>query len=431
MSIESKNLKIVGLQVENFKKIKAVNIIPKGNVIKISGENGQGKSSVLDAIWMALDEANAAKKTKTTEPIHNGAEKGSSTVDLDEIKVTRSWTPKGSYLKVVGKDGKKLSSPQKVLDSLIGKLTFDPTEFMQMSDSERLKTLLDKLDLPIDLEQLDYQKKQLYDERTIVNRTIKSLEAQLEGIPYIEGVPIKVESMSDLVTELETAQKSLMENKKMKDDLKNLQESCKRSNEKIENLKASLKAAEAEKAEIIAQGKILHDKVEKLIDPDIEKIRKRMAEMEQTNTYVRSNLKRAGIAAELEGNRQDAEALTEDMDLIELQKNEAFQSVKMPLNGLSFDDRGVTFNDVPFGQCSDSEKLKISMAMAMALNPQIRVIRMKNGCFLHKKNLQVVEDMARDNDFQVWIKLVDDTGEIGIYIEDGEVVEKAVNGGAA
>jgi hypothetical protein len=217
----------------------------------------------------------------------------------------------------------------------------------------------------------------------------------------------------------------------MKDDLKNLQESCKRSNEKIENLKASLKAAEAEKAEIIAQGKILHDKVEKLIDPDIEKIRKRMAEMEQTNTYVRSNLKRAGIAAELEGNRQDAEALTEDMDLIELQKNEAFQSVKMPLNGLSFDDRGVTFNDVPFGQCSDSEKLKISMAMAMALNPQIRVIRMKNGCFLHKKNLQVVEDMARDNDFQVWIKLVDDTGEIGIYIEDGEVVEKAVNGGAA
>lgn len=42
---------IISLTVENIKKIKAVTIRPTGNVVEITGRNGQGKSTVLDAIW--------------------------------------------------------------------------------------------------------------------------------------------------------------------------------------------------------------------------------------------------------------------------------------------------------------------------------------------------------------------------------------------
>lgn len=47
-------MKIVSLTAENVKKLTVVEITPAGNLVQITGKNGQGKSSVLDAIWWAL-----------------------------------------------------------------------------------------------------------------------------------------------------------------------------------------------------------------------------------------------------------------------------------------------------------------------------------------------------------------------------------------
>ena len=57
----------------------------------------------------------------------------------------------------------------------------------------------------------------------------------------------------------------------------------------------------------------------------------------------------------------------------------------------------------------------------MAMNPKLRVIIIVDGSLLDSENFKVIENMANDNDFQVWIEKVDDTGKIGIYIEDGEI----------
>jgi Mor family transcriptional regulator len=35
--------------------------------------------------------------------------------------------------------------------------------------------------------------------------------------------------------------------------------------------------------------------------------------------------------------------------------------------------------------------------------------------------MAIIEKMAKDNDYQVWCELVDESGGVGIYIEDGEV----------
>ena len=47
-------MKILRLVVKNIQKIVAAEITPDGNVIVISGKNAQGKTSVMDAISMAL-----------------------------------------------------------------------------------------------------------------------------------------------------------------------------------------------------------------------------------------------------------------------------------------------------------------------------------------------------------------------------------------
>ena len=51
--------KILKLQAENIKRLKAIEITPEGHVMVVGGKNGQGKSSTLDAIWYALGGAGA------------------------------------------------------------------------------------------------------------------------------------------------------------------------------------------------------------------------------------------------------------------------------------------------------------------------------------------------------------------------------------
>ena len=61
------------------------------------------------------------------------------------------------------------------------------------------------------------------------------------------------------------------------------------------------------------------------------------------------------------------------------------------------------------------------MAVAMAINPDLRVVIIRDGSLLDTKHMAVIEQMAKDKDFQVWMEIVDESGEVGVYIEDGQV----------
>lgn len=39
----------------------------------------------------------------------------------------------------------------------------------------------------------------------------------------------------------------------------------------------------------------------------------------------------------------------------------------------------------------------------------------------------MLEEMADENDYQIWVELVDETGNIGVYIEDGMVATKPLS----
>lgn len=84
-------MKIIELKAENIKKLKAVEIKPSENLVKITGKNAQGKSSVLDAIFYAI----GGKKAIPSKPIRDGETKGSIELDLGDYKVTRTFTERG------------------------------------------------------------------------------------------------------------------------------------------------------------------------------------------------------------------------------------------------------------------------------------------------------------------------------------------------
>ena len=401
-------MKVISLKAENVKRLEAVEITPNGDVQIIGGDNSNGKTSVLDAIWLALGGADASKSVKT--PVRKGQDSAFVTLDLGDYIVTREWANDKSKLTVSAANGAKFAQPQGLLDSLLGAHTFDPLAFIRLEPKKQLEALLALVHLDINLEANAVSRKVAYDERTEWNRKAKELDSQLIGLGN---------AFLDAPAEIVTSQEILLEIEKqyqIKDKWNANRERLENADEKVLLLQQQLKAAEAERAIL------LENPVEV---PDLQLITSlqgRLADVEETNNKIRHNKLRFETVFKLAEAQAHAEDLSGDIEALDLEKTTSLAKAKFPVPGLGFTEDGVTYNDLPLADASESEKIRVSLGMAMALNPQIRVIRINDGSLLDKKNLALITEMAKEKDFQVWIETVGDNG-VGVIIEDGKVLK--------
>lgn len=411
-------MKIIKLVAENFKGLKAIEITPDENFQIISGKNAQGKTSVMDAIWSAIAGKDALKATD--KPIRDGQSKAVVSVDLGDLKVTRKWNGDKTTLEVTAKDGAKYNSPQTMLDNLIGKLSFDPLSFANQ-DSKKQKSTLQEL-VGINFDKLDAERKGWYEERTVNNSSAKKLEGALSELPFPESsTPNKEVNASDIINELKAAQVTIGKNESRRRELNNLRTNANGLMAEIKDLEERLNRKKSELTEMTERGKAMSAEVEALVDPDTDAIQAKLEDVEAINTKVRNAEKYRRIEAEIKEYKQSSQWFTDKINDIDQLKTDTLQSAQFPIVGLSFDEEGVTYNGIPFKQCSAAERLKVSMAMAMALNPKLRVIRILDGSLLDSDNLKLIHEMAKEQDYQVWMEIVDESGNMGVMIEDGQV----------
>jgi len=76
---------------------------------------------------------------------------------------------------------------------------------------------------------------------------------------------------------------------------------------------------------------------------------------------------------------------------------------------------------MPFDQAGGADKMQVSLAIGMALNPTLRVLLIRDGSLLDEDSLQFVADMVGKNDYQCWIERVGEGEEVSVVIEDGQV----------
>lgn len=405
-------MKILQLRAENVKRLKAVEITPDGNTVLISGKNAQGKTSVLDSIYMAL--AGAAGKKHVANPVRDGEDHAEVTVDLGQYLVTRTWSADGrSALRVTNAEGFKASSPQAMLDELLGELSFDPLAFSAQRPKDQVETLLGLIDLPFDPDKLDADRAEAYEARTILNRQVKEYEGRLAGLA-VDGDPQPVDTEA-LVAELDEAARVQRIHDQAHNDYAVAIDALNAADVAVLAALEAQKAAQARVDAASAALEVLPD----LIDP--EPIREKLRGADEVNALVRRRREYDSVADELAGLRSESKKKTDLIDMLDKTKADALAAAKLPIKGLGFTADGVTYQGVPFRDCSAAEQLRVSVAMAMAMNPTIRVIRITDGSLLDSDNLALIEKMADDEDFQVWIEVVDDSGEIGFYIEDGMV----------
>lgn len=410
-------MRIHQLSIRNLMGISEVTIEPYPGVNVIAGENGNGKSSLLDAIYFGLAGESAQKDI--SRPIKDGAEEAQVTIDLGDFTVTRKWKQgKTSELVVTAKDGAKYTKPRAFLDEKLGSLSFDPLSFARMSSKEQMNLLLSMVKLPFSLEELEEQRKAAYDERTDVNRALKQAESALAQAPKpLAEVPEHEVSVSEIVSELRDAQ-ALASHKL------SLEESCRQLQGSVESLAESLRVAQADLEE---KSKELNG----LVVPDVEELERRLEQAETVNASVRDAKRYLELVNDVAELKKISAEFSARLTALDQQKAEGIASATMPLEGLSFGDDGVTYKGTPLSQCSSAERLRISIAMAAAMNPHIRVMRIEDGPLLDKQNLQALMEEAEAKDLQVFVERIEPFGDQTFVVRDGIICSEPVPGGLA
>lgn len=410
-------LHIVELRVENLKRLRAVTITPDGDLVVLSGANGQGKTSVLDAISMALGGGSQIP----TEPIRRGADRAEVVVDLGELVVRRTFTAAGGgQLVVQNREGARFQSPQTMLDALVGRLTFDPLAFSREKPARQAEILRELVGL--DLAPLDAKRAELYAERTAVNKRAVSLRARFEAMPKHESAPAEPVDVGELAAELQRANQH---NEKVGATCRAAIASaadCAAQRRRVETLREQLATAEQVLAERVAADARLQAAMREAKEVDTTALLEQIRGAESTNRLVRENHQRQAAAAEhAVAERQSAE-LTEQIEAVDQQKASAIAAAPMPVPGLGFGADGVvTLNGLPLEQASAAERLRVSVAIGLAMNPRLRVLLIRDASLLDRESMRLVADMARAAGAQLWLERVEVDDQTTVLIQDGQV----------
>ncbi len=402
-------MKIIALQAENLKRLVAVEIRPDGNLVQITGKNGQGKTSVLDAIWWALEGARHIQ----AEPIRKGATKAVIKLDLGEIKVRRTLNAKedGSYTTSMiaeAADGSRYNKPQDVLDAIVGSLAFDPLAFTRMKPKDQFDALKGFV-AGFNFEDVARQRSEAFDKRTTANRRAKDLRAQADGIALPAGQPPAAVDIAALEARLVEAADH------------NASISVRQNNRAaalghIQTIDDQIFDLQTKRAEI--QNRL--DAAEELPEPiDTDALKADLATARQGAAAAADFQRKADLEEQARQAEEDAERLTKKMADLDEAKAKAIQAAEMPISGLGFGEECVTLNGVPFEQGSDAQQLQASIAIASAMNPTLRVIRVRDGSLLDEDAMKALAGFADQYDMQVWIERVDSSGTIGFVLEDG------------
>ncbi len=366
---------IVKLEAQNVLRLKAISLEPDGSATIIGGNNGEGKTSTLRCIEMCLSGAGSLPP----KPIHGDESKGTIKLKLrkeieDELDIVRTFTAKGSQLKITRKGGDKVGSPQKLLDTLVGNLSFDPLSFAAGStpeDERRRARIVSEL-AGLDFTFLNDKRKKYYDRRTQVGRDLDTANTKLKDALHHMDAPEKAISVSELMEELSKAQEVGQANNKLREEVlirsnevAGFDQQIKTVGDQLKELKAkmdTLTAARGRAAVKEIEAKAAAEGVEEI---DIQPIKDKIAGAEAINDKVRENETYQTLKAESDEFQASWDKLTGIIDATDKQKETELKEAAMPVKGLGLDDTGVTFNGIPFEQCSDAEKLRISMALWM------------------------------------------------------------------
>ena len=441
-------MRIIELRAENIKALKAVRIQPTGDLVQVTGKNGAGKSSVLDSIYWAL----AGTRSHQSQPVRRGQKSAEVVLDLGKFIVERKFARSKkdadrvtTSLGVKAKDGAVYGEPQRILTDMLGPLAFDPLEFTRATPAERLRQLCEAAG--IDLAEAEAADRRDVEERRVANREARDARAAASSIEAPDEEPPRPKPIRDLTDErrqMQLGNQEIAQERAQREHQRRNAETLEATAlERRKHADETEEAAQAEAARLIAAAQeiatklrersaadirgaqTIRDELDGLPDlpepADLDAIDRQIEENDARRSLHEAWNRRRDLLDMAEASESRAKgydkALRERADTL----TAAVQNA-MPVPGLQLGSGSTLMVDgLGFDVLNDALKLQISCAVAMAQNSELRVIRVRDGSLLDSESLKVLEKMAAEHDYQIWIERVDESGSVGFVIEDGEV----------
>ncbi len=412
-------MKVEEVKIKEYKVLNDVDFSPNGQNVLIIGENGLGKSTIIQFIEIALG------KQTNIPPQAQG--EGVVVVNKDGSKYT---------LKVKIKDGKSVitvitdaglkDNRKGAIASLVGPIEFDIENFIQLSRTKtgrKEQVEIVKSFFPIETQEeirkYENSLKVEEDERTEIGRDRDRLHGSIESNP-LKNQDLGKYKFVDITAISEELKKANEHNA----EISKIEERKKSRTEAIEKDKKSVSEKQTEIEKKKKEIKELEDKIEQanqLIC--IEEAKNTKADewlkvnvikpIEEFETTIKN-------ATETNNQYNDAQALIKDMKKLELLKSEygeqtvkieltrqsiadTIRDIGLPVDGLTFDEEKLIYNGLPVHpeSQSESEIMELGAKLKFCENPDLGILLLERTESIGKKRWEDILNMCREKGWQI------------------------------
>lgn len=390
-----------------------------GQLVKIGGQNGAGKSCLIDALNFAFY---GKKGTGKPDVLRWGAEKGYVKVELSgqQFQIRRSINASGGeVLTVRGADGKPLKKAQAVINELVGTIGIDPSVIWKMNDKEIAEKLREAMG--VNLDDLDAKEKELVEERRVQNKLVEQGKARLEETEFFTGYPEAPTSVSELAKEINEANQHNRTIDDAENHLRQAEGQMMAIEDEILKLKERISQLEQDQEnnwQRALEFKKILDEKERI---DTQAITARMSTIEADNEKIVANKRRKLLESKLEEDKAAFDKLQADIDSVRQERRERIAQAKFPLDGVGFDAEGnFTMDDRPWNSYSDGERLFAAFELALAMSPPVQLVIIRNGAWIDDQGKREIAEIAQERGYLVLMEVVGEN-DVQIVMEDGQM----------
>lgn len=400
-------IKINKLEIENVKRVKAVSLEPTQNGLTvIGGRNGQGKTSILDSIAWAL----GGNKYKPSQPHREGSVLPPNLqISLSNgLEIKRDG--KNSDLKVIDPSGQKAG--QKLLDSFVEEFALNLPKFMESSNADKARTLLQIIGVGDKLAEFEKKEQELYNERLVIGRVADQKKKFAAEMTYFQEAPKELISVSELIQEQQAILAKNAENERLRGQRDSLKQ-------RQVQLDSEIARLIEEKAKVDQQLEIAEKDALDLHDESTEQLEYSISNTEEINRKVRANLDKDKAEQDAQVEKEKYDKLSAQIDRIRLDKNQLLEDADLPLPGLSVAEGELLYKGQRWDNMSGAEQLKVSTAIVRKLNPECGFILIDK---LEQMDLDTLKEFGQwleQEQLQAIATRVSTGDECSIIISDG------------
>jgi energy-coupling factor transporter ATP-binding protein EcfA2 len=406
-----------------------------GRFVTISGPNGSGKTSILEAIKAVVAGGNDATL------LRHGEEAGEIVLVLDDQTTIRRRLGKTQSV-TVEKDGVRYAKPQETINTLRDMVSVNPVAFLEetdpkkrvdmllaalpaKADPERIRSLVGQADFAIDgesaIEQITAAYKTIFSERRATNVAIREKEGSINQLA--QTLPAEAEaaagqSEADLeaqLKEIDDAQEAEMQ--RIDDKLGTLKATHDTEVEAMRQQIAELQAKIAEKAASFAETQRRADGQRSISSGRWRESRQPFVDalnLARTNrdALMRAETTKANmrtLRVEADRLQGDSERMTKTLEGLQAYKAELLAAIPIP--GLQIEDGQLLREGLPFERLNEAQRVEIAFEVAAMRAGRLRIVCVDGIERMDDAHLAAFKARAQEVELQCFVTMVSPDGE--------------------